>query len=123
MKKVILNALPKATALELLNREFGINSAELGDFVEEFEKGSGYYEVIIGSRGEVEDVYMINNENDYNAVESHAEYVSTCVFGDYNSCEDDDFIDEEFFCLDDLNKDVLIISIEEELGIIVVRVA
>lgn len=123
MKKIVLNALPLATALELLNREFGINSAELGDFVEEFEKGSGYYEVVIGSRGEVEAVSMINNENDYNAVESHAEYVSTCVFGDYDSYEDDDYIDEEFFCLDDLNKDVLIIGIEEELALLVVRVA
>ena len=123
MKKIVLNALPKADVLELLNREFGINSDELGDFIEEFEKGSGYYEVVVGSRGEVEAVYMINNENDYNAVESHAEYVSTCVFGDYDSCEDDDIIDEEFFCLDDLNEDVLIIGIEEELALLVVRVA
>ena len=122
MKKIVLNALPLATALELLNRSFGLKPEELGDFAEEFNKGPGYYEVVIGSRGEVEDVYMINNENDYNAVESHAEYVSTCVFGDYDSCEDE-FIDEEFFCLDDLNDDCLVISIEEEMGILVVRIA
>lgn len=123
MKKIVLNPLPLATALELLNREYGITSEHLGTCTEEFNKGAGYYEVIIGSRGEVEDVYMINNEEDYNAVESAAEYASTCVFGNYDSCEDDDYIDEEFFCLEDTRDDHLVISIDEELGIIVVRVA
>jgi len=120
MKDITLKALTAKEATDMLYAEFGIFPDEL--FVEDFEKGPGYYEVAVGSRGEIEDVCKITEEETYKAVESAAEYVSTTVFGDYDSCEDDDYIDEEFFCLEDTRDDHVIISIEEELGIIVVRI-
>ena len=120
MKDITLKALTAKEATDMLYDEFGIFPDELS--VADFEKGPGYYEVVVGSRGEIEDVYKVTEEETYKAVESAAEYASTCVFGDYDSCEDD-YIDEEFFCLEDTRDDHLIISIDEELGIIVVRVA
>ena len=117
MKDITLKALTPKEATDMLYAEFGIFPDELE--VADFEKGSGYYEVVVGSRGEIEGVHKATEEETYKAVESAAEYAYECVALE----GDDDVVDEEFFELNDESDYFTIISIEEELGFYVVRIA
>lgn len=117
MKDITLTALTPKEATDMLYAEFGIFCDELE--VADFEKGPGYYEVVVGSRGEIEDVYKTTEEETYKAVESAAEYAAECT----GITDDDIKISEEFYALDDSSDFFTILGIEEELGFYVVRIA
>ena len=118
MKDITLKALTPKEATDMLYAEFGIFPDELS--VADFEKGPGYYEVVVGSRGEIEDVYKVTEEETYKAVESAAEYAAECT----GITDGDDIeISEEFYSLNDDSDFFTVLGIEEELGFYVVRIA